>query len=162
MATEPTDKLALTEETRRVVTAFHSAAEQADKPLTLDTLVAFYRKVMDPNVRYECKGRHPVGGVFNGIDEYVAGFLTPGMKMLSNVSVHLDEVICEGERAAVLFHNEATGPTGLPYNNSYCTIYRVRNGKIVEAVEYLDTELTHTAMFAMPYPCQHSHVCLQP
>jgi ketosteroid isomerase-like protein len=157
------EKARRTAETRRVVTAFHSMQQNAEKPLTLESITAYYRSVMHPDVRYECMGKHPVGGVFVGVDEFIENFLTPAMKMLRDVEITLDEIICDGDRAVALFHNKSTGPTGLPYNNSYCTVYRVDDdGLIVDAVEYLDTELTHTAMFGMPDPCKDGHVCLSP
>jgi ketosteroid isomerase-like protein len=31
--------------------------------------------------------------------------------------------------------------TGVPYNNEYCLIYRLRNRKIVEMTEYQDSTL---------------------
>jgi len=162
MSTTTQGSASQTEETRRLVMAFQDVALHAEKPLTAETLASAYRKLLDPDFRFECKGRHPVGGVFNGVDAFVNGFVVPAMKMMTDISVHLDEIFCEGERGVALFHAEATGPTGLPYNNSYCAVFRVRNGKIVEETEYLDTELTHTAMFGMPYPCENGHVCIQP
>ena len=34
---------------------------------------------------------------------------------------------------------------GGTYNNTYCQVFKVANGKIVEMVEYLDTELVTAA-----------------
>jgi ketosteroid isomerase-like protein len=36
---------------------------------------------------------------------------------------------------------EMTSKTGVPYNNEYCLIYRLREGKIVEITEYNDSAL---------------------
>jgi len=33
----------------------------------------------------------------------------------------------------------------VPYNNTYCNVYRIADGKIRQLTEYLDTELVTTA-----------------
>jgi ketosteroid isomerase-like protein len=35
----------------------------------------------------------------------------------------------------------ATTITGRPYNNSYCIVGRIEDGRIVEMTDYIDTEL---------------------
>ena len=45
-----------------------------------------------------------------------------------------DIVVVEGR-------GEMTAKTGVPYNNEYCLIYRLRDGKIVEITEYNDSAL---------------------
>jgi ketosteroid isomerase-like protein len=39
-----------------------------------------------------------------------------------------------------------TTRTGKPYCNTYCMIIRMRDGKMVELTEYLDTELVSAAL----------------
>ncbi len=34
-----------------------------------------------------------------------------------------------------------------PYNNTYCHVFTVRDGKIVEDIEYLDTALIHKSWY---------------
>jgi hypothetical protein len=41
---------------------------------------------------------------------------------------------------------QVTTKTGKPYDNSYCWIYRLADGKIKEITEYLDTELVTAAL----------------
>jgi len=36
---------------------------------------------------------------------------------------------------------------GLPYDNDYASVFRLRDGKISEVVEYLDTALVETAAY---------------
>jgi 2-iminobutanoate/2-iminopropanoate deaminase len=40
----------------------------------------------------------------------------------------------------------ATTKAGKPYNNAYCWIYRIAEGKMKEITEYLDTELATAAL----------------
>jgi len=39
---------------------------------------------------------------------------------------------------------------GLPYNNEYCLIYRLKDGKIVEIREYCDSALTEAVLGKYP------------
>jgi hypothetical protein len=41
---------------------------------------------------------------------------------------------------------------GAPYNNEYCLIYRLKDGKIVEMREYCDSVLTETVLGKFPAP----------
>lgn len=49
--------------------------------------------------------------------------------------------IADGEHVVVEARGEMTSKTGVPYNNEYCLIYRLRGGKIVEITEYQDSTL---------------------
>jgi ketosteroid isomerase-like protein len=53
----------------------------------------------------------------------------------------IDEIIGEGDRIVVLGRGEVRTKTGLDYNNSYCFVLRLADGKLVELREYLDTAL---------------------
>jgi ketosteroid isomerase-like protein len=86
-------------------------------------------------------GTTPVSGSTKGIAEFGA--------LVSKVADYLDELIkikvtnfiVNGEWAA----SEATGhgvtKKGKDYNNNYCHIWRVQDGKITRFVEYNDTDL---------------------
>ena len=49
--------------------------------------------------------------------------------------------IADGEHVVVEARGEMTSQAGLPYNNEYCLIYRLRDRKIVEITEYQDSTL---------------------
>jgi hypothetical protein len=49
--------------------------------------------------------------------------------------------IADGDLVVVEGRGEMTAKTGVPYNNEYCLIYRLREGKIVEITEYNDSAL---------------------
>jgi hypothetical protein len=40
---------------------------------------------------------------------------------------------------------KATTKSGKSYNNTYCQVFRIVNGKVQEVTEYLDTELVTSA-----------------
>ncbi|HET9354123.1 MAG TPA: nuclear transport factor 2 family protein [Sphingomicrobium sp.] len=53
----------------------------------------------------------------------------------------IDEMIGEGDRIVVLGRGEVRTKTGMDYNNSYCFVLRMADGRLVELREYLDTAL---------------------
>lgn len=49
--------------------------------------------------------------------------------------------IADGDHVVVEARGEMTSKSGVPYNNEYCLIYRLRDRKIVEITEYQDSTL---------------------
>jgi uncharacterized protein len=58
--------------------------------------------------------------------------------------------IADGDIVAIEARGEMTSKTGEPYNNEYCLIYRLREGKIVEITEYNDSVLCERVLGAFP------------
>ena len=54
---------------------------------------------------------------------------------------HAARFIADGDVVVIEARGEMTSKTGVPYNNEYCLIYRLRDGKIVEITEYNDSAL---------------------
>ena len=53
----------------------------------------------------------------------------------------IDEIIAEGDRVVVRGRGEVRTKAGKDYNNSYCFVLAMADGKLVELREYLDTAL---------------------
>jgi hypothetical protein len=47
----------------------------------------------------------------------------------------------------VTCHSQAVGRNGVPYDQEYCWIITVKDGKIAHLREYCDTVMFETAMF---------------
>ena len=77
-----------------------------------------------------------LGELFGGLRERVQGRMT----------TIPDRFIAEGEFVVVECHGLNTTKSGKPYNNRYCWVCRFRDGKMVELVEYMDTELVRSAL----------------
>ena len=54
--------------------------------------------------------------------------------------------IAEDDYVVVECRGRVTAKSGAPYNNTYCWICRVADGKLQELTEYLDTELVTAAL----------------
>src|SRR5262249_518734 len=55
-------------------------------------------------------------------------------------------MIAEDDYVVVECRGNVTTKSGRPYNNSYCYVCRMADGKLVELTEYLDTDLVNTAL----------------
>jgi ketosteroid isomerase-like protein len=58
--------------------------------------------------------------------------------------------IADGDHVVVEACGEMTTRAGVRYDNEYCLVYRLENGKIVEIREYLDSALCETVLGAYP------------
>lgn len=54
--------------------------------------------------------------------------------------------IAEGDHVVVECRGRVTTKAGKPYNNAYCWVCRIADGKLQELTEYMDTELVATAL----------------
>lgn len=52
-----------------------------------------------------------------------------------------DRFIAEGDYVVVEAHGSNKTKSGKPYNNRYCFVFRLSEGKLREVTEYMDTEL---------------------
>jgi ketosteroid isomerase-like protein len=60
--------------------------------------------------------------------------------------------IAEDDCVVVQARGSNTTHTGKPYNNAYCYVIRLAEGKLKELIEYADTELFRTALGEPLYP----------
>lgn len=109
----------------------------------LDAMLA----TMSDDIRWTIIGTTKYSGTMNGKQEIIDKLLRPITSELESMgNSHLDNVIAEGDYVVVQQH--ASGrktKTGNPYNNTYCLVYKVIDGKIKEITEYCDTELITAA-----------------
>ncbi len=94
-------------------------------------------------------GTTELSGRFEGKEEIFERLLTPLAAALDGgVQFTIERLIAEGEYVVMQARGQATAKTGRPYNNTYCIIARIVNGRIREMIDYIDTELITSALFA--------------
>jgi ketosteroid isomerase-like protein len=102
---------------------------------------------MADDVRWTIMGTTKFSHTMNGKQEILDKLLKPITAELESMGTSIDDnIIAEGD--FVVLQQHATGrttKTGKPYNNHYCLVYKVIDGKIKEITEYLDTELVTSA-----------------
>lgn len=100
----------------------------------------FYETLAD-DVRLTIIGSTPVSGTHVGKEAFQKEYMGKIMPLLKSIKFHHDLFIGEGDNVVVTFRGEGLSIKGEPYNNSYCYIYRFKNDKIAEIIEYTDTAL---------------------
>lgn len=127
---------------------------EANKQLVRDTWGAvsagdvdgFMRRLAD-DVTWTFFGTHRFAGTFKGRDELVKQLFAPlGAELADGIKVHIDSLTAEGDRVVMEARGEALTKSGQSYNNNYCIVVTLREGKVAQVREYLDSELV-TAVF---------------
>ncbi len=104
--------------------------------------------LFDPSVAYTLRGTTPVSGTYVGMQSLVEDFFTPWRKQIDGeIVLTVNRLIGEGDQVVALARGEAKTVFGLPYDNDYVFVFKVRDGVIHAVDEYLDTALVETAAY---------------
>jgi ketosteroid isomerase-like protein len=106
---------------------------------------AFLNNMAD-DVQFTIMGTTKYSGTCNGKQELLSKVLGPlSAQLEGGLTITPDNFIAEGDFVAMQARGKSTTKTGKPYNNTYCQIFRIVNGKVQQVTEYLDTELVTAA-----------------
>jgi uncharacterized protein len=106
---------------------------------------AFMDKMAD-DVRFTIIGTTKFSGTCNGKQEFINKVLAPlGAQLEGGLTLTPDNFIAENDYVAMQARGNSRTKSGGTYNNTYCQIFRIANGKVQEVTEYLDTELVTRA-----------------
>ena len=129
-------------------------SNESNKQLVRDTwgavtagdVAGFLARLAD-DVTWTFFGSHRFAGTIRGKDELLSKLFAPlGEILVGGISVEIDTLTAEGDRVVMEARGAAQTKQGQPYNNQYCIVITVRDGKIAAVREYLDSELV-TAVF---------------
>ncbi len=67
-------------------------------------------------------------------------------RLVPPIAVDAYNFIADGNFVAVEARGRNTTKDGVPYNNVYCYVFRLSNGRLIAMTEYLDTELVTAAL----------------
>jgi ketosteroid isomerase-like protein len=94
------------------------------------------------DVRYTVSGTTRFSGTFEGHEAFVTHLAQPLMEELDGgLEIVLDRLIAEGDLVVAEGRGRSQTKKGESYNNSYCFVLRVVDGKVKENTEYIDTQL---------------------
>ena len=97
---------------------------------------------MADNVRFTIIGSTKFSGTFDGKQEFINKVLAPlGAQLEGGLTLTVDNLIAEGDHVAMQARGKSNTKSGGTYNNTYCQVFKLANGKVQEVTEYLDTEL---------------------
>ncbi|MCC2617755.1 nuclear transport factor 2 family protein [Aestuariibacter halophilus] len=89
-------------------------------------------------------GTTPFSGRYEGKTRVLEGLIGPLFSQLkAGIHTEIEAMIAESDRVVVLSKGTAETLDGRPYNNDYCQVFTVRDGLIVEVIEYCDTEMVN-------------------
>jgi len=69
-----------------------------------------------------------------------------GERIEGNIKTIATRFIAEDDFVVVEAQGDNMTKSGTPYNNNYCFVFRLADGKLKEVREYLDTELVTSAL----------------
>ncbi|WP_185757129.1 nuclear transport factor 2 family protein [Nocardia bhagyanarayanae] len=72
--------------------------------------------------------------------------LRPLMAQFSSYRLEADSILGDGDRVVVQARGHGVTKRGAAYDQTYCMIFRVAYGRLVEVVEYCDTALVERVL----------------
>ena len=89
--------------------------------------------------QFTIMGTTKYSGTFHGRQAFIDRVLAPlGAQLDGALTLTIDNLIAEGEYVVMQSRGASRTKAGGTYNNTYCHVFRVVNGKVQELVEYLD------------------------
>ena len=105
---------------------------------------------MAEDFRWTVSGNTKWSRTYDGKQAVLNELLGPLRAMIvDRVRTNAQRFIAEGDHVVVEARGNNKTKAGLPYNNTYCFVIRLGEGKLREITEYMDTELV-TAVLGDP------------
>jgi uncharacterized protein len=103
--------------------------------------------LMADDIRWTLIGNTKFSGALNGKKELLDKLIYPLFAQMESMGTGTtDNVVAEGDYVVVQTRGSGRRTkTGKDYNNTYCIVYRIADGKVKEVTEYCDTELITAA-----------------
>jgi ketosteroid isomerase-like protein len=119
---------------KQVVLDFFAAGERGDIEACLALLA--------DDVSWTNIGTTDFSGTYAGKEAVVDDLIGPLFAQLRDgISSTIENLVAQGDVVVVQSSGKARTLDGVPYDNSYCQVMRIREGRICSVKEYFDTEL---------------------
>lgn len=97
---------------------------------------------MSDDFRWTCIGTNKWSGTFDGKEAVLRDLLAPlRAKLMERSRTVAHRFIADGDYVVVEARGDNVTKPGKQYNNEYCFVFRLADGKIREVKEYADTAL---------------------
>ena len=125
----------MTEENKQLVRYFYEAGNRGDMDACLAMLA---EDLVWTNI-----GSTPFSGTYEGKHAVLEQLIGPLFSRLrAGISSKIERLVVEGDVVVAETSGTAETLDGIAYNNTYCQIMTIRDGRISRVKEYFDTELT--------------------
>ncbi len=122
-------------ENKQIVRSFYDAGNRGDLEACLD--------LISDDITWTNIGSTKLSGTYRGKAELTEKLLGPLFgRLKAGISTSVENLLGEDDYVVALTSGTAETTDGRPYNNQYCQVMRLLDGKIIEVTEYFDTELT--------------------
>lgn len=122
-------------ENKQIVLDFYNAAARGDMDRCFSLLA--------DDITWTNIGTTPFSGTYSGKKVLLEELLGPLFgRLKAGIATTVEKLTAEGDVVVAQTTGEAETHEGVPYNNSYCQVIRIRDGKIAAVKEYFDTQLT--------------------
>ena len=102
---------------------------------------------MADDIEWTIIGTTGLSGTYRGKEEVIEGIITPlGARLDGHVKFDFEGFIAEGDEVVMRARGTGRSVTGEPYNNTYCIVSKIVDGKVREMTDYVDTELITRAL----------------
>lgn len=102
---------------------------------------------MADDIRWTVTGQTKWSKTYEGKQAVISELLaTLRAKIADRQKTIADRFIAEDDCVVVEARGENMTKSGVPYNNRYCFVFRLADGKVRELTEYMDTELVTAAL----------------
>jgi ketosteroid isomerase-like protein len=108
---------------------------------------------MADDFRWIFPGDWSWSGTWEPKSEVVRGLLRPLMAQFAgDYRCEAEWIVAHGDRVVVQARGHATTLRGERYDQTYCFVYRVTDGRLREVVEHCDTALVERVLDRIPGP----------
>ena len=98
-----------------------------------------YLESLAENGQFTIIGTTKYSGTFQGKQEFIDRVLAPlGAQLDGGLTLTIDNLLAEGEYVVMQSRGQSRTKAGKTYNNTYCHVFRLTEGKVQELVEHLD------------------------
>jgi ketosteroid isomerase-like protein len=105
---------------------------------------------MADEVAWTVTGHTPWSATYRGKPAVLGLLRQLGAQLAERYRATAELILADGDHVVVQARGHATTRAGMAYDNEYCFIFQLRDGRIVEVIEYLDTELVVLALQPPP------------
>ncbi len=103
-------------------------------------------EAMAENFRWTFPGNWSWSGSWEPKTTALQGLLRPLMSQFTDYRVMADAIHADGDRVIVQAHAAAVTTRGAAYDQFYCFVFTVADGRLTEVVEYCDTALVERVL----------------
>jgi uncharacterized protein len=128
-----------TEGNRRLLAEAFAGLERGDPSAFL--------ALFDPDIEWRVMGTSHWSKSLRGLAAVERDLVGPLLARLEGPYRNIPELIlADGDHVAVLARGDAQTVEGKRYDNAYCFVFRLAEGRIVEVREYMDTKLADAVL----------------